>query len=344
MSEGDAWSAPDSGGAPGSAAYAAYPAMPKQPRDPDYVIWLSASVLFLVAGLLQAIMLLVHGHQITGTLEPLYDSVGFDVDFGVKALFMIACGVLLLNRRTREWAGGFAVGFGLFTLADYFWRLRPAELKSDFVTLGSWLYVAVYALGAAASVVALVALLRRRRTVGDARSRAERRVDRLVVVVLVFVAAVLWMVGTSLAWNRIGVGTGSGGIQHTEECCSWSQDNGWKQTAIVVGAITALALALFAATLNSKLRSTGVLFGIVAAGLPSVVSSVLTAIAPLPTAYGVHYRDFIPADTRIVVTVTTGFWTGVAALLLLCAAAVSRLALGARKAAYPQNELERIAS
>jgi hypothetical protein len=47
---------------------------------------------------------------------------------------------------------------------------------------------------------------------------------------------------------------------------------------------------------------------------------------------------------KVVQNVDSGFWTGVAALLLLGAAAVSRSALGARKAAYPPNELERIAS
>ena len=96
--------------------------------------------------------------------------------------------------------------------------------------------------------------------------------------------------------------------------------------------------------LRSKIRAAGVLLGLVAAGTPAVLTSVVNFIAPMPTLYGIHYRRLIGPEIKVVASPVGGFWLGIAALLMLCLAAISRLTLGPRKAAYPQNELERIAT
>ena len=377
MSEGDVWSLPDSPGtgdagnagnspaaqaaaptsatsgpaepnptaysSPGSLGYPAFPVMPNRPRDPADLAWLTAGVLFILAAVLQAAMLFSSTHKPSGD-EPLYDTVGFDVDFGVGVILMLACGALLLQRSAREPVGGFAVGFGLFTSVGGFSQLRPSRARADFGGLGAWLLDGVFTLIVAATVIVVIVLLRRRERVSDGRTWGERRVDRVIVVLLGLTGAVLWSISFLLTSRRIVVGSISSHVDRTYECCTWSQNDGWKQVAIPAASVTIVVLALIAATLRSKLRAAGMLAGVVACGLSTVASALVNRIAPLPALYGVHYRQQLPLDITIGYSVLTGFWVAVVGMLLLSAAAIARLALGARKAAYPPNELERIAS
>ena len=342
MSEGDVWSIrePSAAGYPRSVGV-----RPVLPPDPDYLAWLTVGVFFLIAGVLHAAVLFTRAHMVAGSVGPAYETIAIDAVFGARIVVMLGCGALLLVPRARALAGGLAVGFGLTLLSGYFWQLRPSNLRSQLYGLGSWLLVGAFALVTAATIIVLVVLLRRRERVSDARTAAERRADRVAAVALGFAGAALWWIATTLTWYRIGLsGSGGSGILTTDECCSWSQDDGWKQVGILVGGATILVLALFAATVNSKLRAAGLLLGVVAASLQDVVLSAITQIAPMPTLYGIHYRQLIPGDINIVSTATAGFWLSLVAVLLLSVAAVSRLALGPRKAAYPQSDLERIAS
>ncbi len=346
MSEGDVWSVHEpqtAADAEGVGSGAAPQVSLGRPQDPDYAAWLIAGVLFLLAGVLQAAVLFVDTRSLSGS-EPVYDSIAFDLEFGMGAAALLACGTLLLVRRARELAGALATGLGLAVLTGYFWQLRPSKLKSLLGGHGSWLLVGTYTMLALGTVTVLTVVLRRRERVVESRTKAERRADRVVAVVLGFGGAVFGCIAGALAWYRFGVGPASGGgIQSTFECCSWSQADGWMQSAVLANGATIVVLALFAATARSRFRAAGLLLGVVMAGLPDFAIAVAVQVAPLPTFYGIHFRQQFP-DTIAVGTATPGFWLGLIGLLLLSAAAVTRLALGSRTAAYPQNELERIAS
>lgn len=327
-----------------AVGYSAYPVMPARPPEPYPWAWLTAGILLLIAGVLQAAVLLANSNN--GVfVESGYYSLGLDVIYGVRAATMVACGALIFVRRTREFGGGLTVGFALVFVTNHMWQLDPTWLKFEANRFGTWLAYGVFALVFASAVIVLIVLLPRRRDrVGERRTRAERRLDRIVAVALGFTGALLWTIATLLGWLRLGEGTPTGGVDQVSECCSWAQDNGLKQVGILVGGAMAIVLALFAATLRSKIRAVGLLLGVVAAGLSDVLSQVASQIAPMQTVYGFHYRQIVPAGLRIVVTGAGGFWLALAAMLILCGAAVSRLMLGPRKAAYPQNELERIAT
>jgi hypothetical protein len=346
MSEGDVWEVQEPRAAGDIAGPPPAPSIVlERPRDTGFLAWVIAGILFLAAGVLQAATLFTDSRQVTGVVGPGYETVAFDVVFGIRTVVMLACGVLLLVSRVREFAGGLAVGFGLELLAGYFWQLRPSTVTSLFVGHGWWLLVGAYSALAMGTVIALVVLLRRRERVREQRTGAERRVDRVAAVSLGFAGAVFWWIAAALTWYRLSVTLSSGGSPLSRECCSWSDDDGWKQVGILAGGATIVVLALFAATARSKLRAVGLLLGAVAAGLQDLAVVIAIQVAPMPTMYGIHYRRVLPADSgSIAGTGTPGFWLALIGLLLLSGAAVTRLALGSRKAAYPQNELERIAS
>jgi len=307
---------------------------PRGQRENNRVAWLTAAVLFIAAGLAELAALLART-QLGPTTQPLYESAGTIVGQGIKAAVLVGCGALLRNRKTRDAACGLALGLVLIVDTNYFWKLRPSRLSREYDALGIWLSLAVLVLQTAGALVVLVLVVRQR---AHRRGR-QRRVDRVVAVLLGFIGAVLWVASNVLASYRLGVGTIFGGVQHSETCCSWAQNDGWNHLAVVLGGIAMIALALVAATVRAKARAAGFLFGMALVAFADVAVSVVSSLAPEPTFLGFHHRQLVGPSVIVTFTPTAGFWVELFAMLLLGAAGAFRLLLGPRMDRYRVSEL-----
>lgn len=298
------------------------------------VVWVFAAGFFFAAAVAQTATLFVRT-LVGSSSQMLYDSLGLDIAQFVRAALSLACGVLLINRRTRDAACGLALSLTLIDDSRYFWKLRPSTLTTEYDALGIWLSWGVFALQSLGAVAVVVLLVRRQAR----RGARQRRADRIVAVLLGFSGAVLWAISNPLASNRVTVGSVSGGSGRPRQCCSWTQVDSWNHVAIVLSAVTMIALALVAATVRAKARAAGFLFGLALAPLGDVAWSITSSIAPMPSLYGFHYRQYISASVTVADTPAAGFWIGLAGIVLIAAAGAFRLLLGPREDRYLVPEL-----
>ncbi|HEU5353091.1 MAG TPA: hypothetical protein VFU65_01440 [Actinocrinis sp.] len=305
--------------------------------------WLVAGVLFLLGGLAEAAALFAR--TLGGsTNQHVYESLGLLVGQCVKAVILLACGVLIMNRRTRDTACGLALGVVLIVDTNSFWRLRPSRLSSEYDALGISVSLANFALQAAGAIVVLVLVIRQRtrRTGHTRRTRRgapQRRADRVAAVLLGFGGAVLLTISNLLTSYRLTLGTIFGGPQRSQECCSWAQNDGWNHVAVVLGGTAMIALALLAATVRAKARAAGLLFGMALVSIPDVALTFASSVAPKQTFLGFHYRQFVGSDITLSFTPTAGFWIELVGMLLIAGAGICRLLLGPREDRYLVPEL-----
>lgn len=303
-------------------------------RESNQAAWLVAAALFIAAGLAEIATLFAHT-QLGPRTQPLYESIGPIVGQGIKAAVLVGCGALLRNRKTRDAACGLALSIVLIVDTNFFWKLRPSRLSREYDALGIWLSLAVFVLQTTGALVVLILVIRQQ---AHRRGR-QRRADRVAAVLLGFTGAVLWVASNALTSYRLGVGTVFNGVQHSETCCSWAQNDGWNHVAVILGGIAMIALALVAATVRAKTRAAGFLFGMALVPFGDVVVSVVSSLAPEPTFLGFHYRQLVGPSVIVTFTPTAGFWVELLAMLLLGAAGAFRLLLGPRTDRYRVSEL-----
>ncbi|HEU5425571.1 MAG TPA: hypothetical protein VFU74_01795 [Actinocrinis sp.] len=333
MSTDDAWAVREQSQPGRTEDGVAAEAIGKQ-REPDHLAWLIAGALFLCVGAAQLAMLFVRT-SIGSTSQMLYDSLAFDVVQGLRSALFLGCGMLLINRRTREAACGIALSAALIADIRYFWKLRPSTVTREYGAIGAWLSGAVFVLQSAGAVAVLVLLIRRR----TARGARQRRTDRIVALLLGFTGAVLWATSNPLAWYRIRFGSASGYAGRTDACCSWTQVDSWDRVAIVLGGLSMIVLAFVAATVRAKARAAGLLFGMALVPLGDVAWSITSSIAPMPSFYGFHYRQYLSPSVTVTDTPMPGFWIALIGVVLIAAAGACRLLLGSREERYLVPEL-----
>lgn len=317
-----------------------FPITAPRVREPDRIAWLVAALLVLAAGIVEAAFLFAHTSG-TEVRLPLNDSIDLDIDEGSRALMLITIGVLLLLRRTREAASGLALGLAAIWVARYFYMLRPSTLSQGIDTLGVGLFIAAFVLMAAGAVSVLtLTFVRRARATDRQRSRRrQRRPDRIAAVLLGFGGAFLCAIGALLAWVKASIGTTATGVTRTVSCCSWSEDDTWIKTAVVIGGVVIVVLAVFAATIRSKAFAAGVLFGVALLPIVEVLRVIVYGIFPAQSFYGIYASRAIMDITHVSISGDAGFWVGLTGVVLIAAAAVCRLVLGQREDRFQVPEL-----
>jgi hypothetical protein len=368
MSSDDAWSVPDSGAAPPAPAAAAGPAAdPSAPEaapalvptlapatasamapgpesgigtglgairrqqapEPNRALWPTVAGLFLAAGVTQVVYLFAHSETfVPGQAN--YELLSIDAFYGLRAVLVFACGALLLTERTRELAGGLALSVSVLSLAFYFASLRPSVINGTADRLARYMGAGATVLLIGAGIVALVAVLRERRR--GVVHRRQSRTNRVIAVVAGFLGAVFLLVGECIASYRVELRTQLG--EQTVQCCGLSRVSGWSAAELLVGTGVTLVLAVFAATLRSRKFAAGLLFGTTVLPLSNVAQVAALSAAPVQSIYGFNHRFSGFASIGVTSTPLAGFWLALLGLLLLAAAAVARLLLGARKNPY----------
>jgi hypothetical protein len=338
----DAGGAAGGAGGPGGGADAlAGLAAPPRPGEADRVLWLVTAGLLLIAGVVQLAFLVTRSVALAPNL-PNYDFLALDAFYGLRALVLLGCGVLLLGRRSRELAAGMALGIAGISLARYFVTVvHPSDMTRRNFVGGYWIGVASYVLSLLAGLVTLIAVLRRPAPAAPAApalrtTRRQSRSDRLVAVTAGFAGAVLWFIGECLDAYEVDVRSVSTGVGQAQRCCALSgRLTTWERGELVASGIALVALAVFAATLRSKSLGAGVVIGAVLIPLSDVVQALVIAAAPLPAVYSVHYQRFIGTLLTVDAKVVEGFWLTLVGLLVLTGAAAFRLR-GARDNPYPE--------
>src|SRR5258708_3701522 len=357
MSTDDAWALPETSAA-GYGAPVAYIQTGKA-QDAQRTLWLIVAGLFLVAGAAEFALLFVRSsNTLAGGLG--YEYLAVDAYYGLRAVVLLACGTLLLVRRTRELASAMAVGIALIWLTQYFYALRPATIARASHFADEWFYLASFALAVIGGVLALAAVSRRgARTAADAdpggdpgtvtrtgthTGPGQSMADRSVAVLVALAGAGLWILAQALAWQQFVLHTAQAGTINGARCCTWSQLGGWEHGSIIAGGLTALVLAAFGAMLRSKTRAAGLLLGLLLIPLSEVAENVVCVIAPMPALYSVNYRRLVGDSISLDYHVLAGFWLGTAGLVLFAVAALLRILLARRGDPYAHTALGRVRS
>jgi len=258
-----------------------------------------------------------------------YDILAIDGHYGLRAVLLAGSGVLLLLRRTRDLAAGLVLSVSLLAVAFDFGLLRPAVLHRQD-DLATWTTVGALGVLAVAGVLVLVAVARQNRP-AEARRRQDRK-DRVAAVTLGFFGAAILFLGVCL--DSVQVRLASAADAPAFQCCGWSHVDGWQQIGMALGGTAIVVLAVFAATLRWKALAAGLLVGVTWLPLAKAVEYVLIIVAPEKSFIGYNNSLSSLASIRLSAAPMGGFWLLLVGVLLLVAAAVSRLRLGRRENPY----------
>lgn len=302
MSAGNPWDAPTygTGGVPAPQNHPPGPGpwgLPARSQDPGRALRVVGVILFGLAAF--ANLLDLFGPD-SAWKNP-SDEAG-------TVLFVVGCALtaaLLLPRRTRDLAAGFAIAQALTETARYIYVIRPSYLGQwDWVQKIS--FTGSYATTALGGIIIAIAVLREQRVV--------TRVARMPVPALVLgIPAVLLYVVSLLVSDYSMLFSGD---STSFTCCSWSVSSGFDKTSYVLAAVALVACVLLAALATRPGFAKGVLGGVV---LFVLVETVVTAIQIfLPTqaefGFGSNTTDHLTAHPK------AGFWLELAGMALFAIA------------------------
>ena len=273
-------------------------------------------------------------------LQPIaYDFPAGDAYYGMRALCLLATACLLLNRRTREFGSGAALGIAVIWLALHFSSLGPVV---NFPKQDRWnelLYLASYAAALISAILVTVSVLKNRASVVGDSSRAAR----LTVALTGTIAAVASFIGSTMNWERSSVSIVSSlpGLNippKTSDCCTFAMQSSTEKAQLIASGVAVLALVVIAVVTRSRALGAGLIIGAVFVMLSEVAQTVAQTVAPIQSLRGIQASDAF-SNVNLTTVPLPGYWIAVAGLLLLVLSATLRILHGARRQPYAAHPI-----
>lgn len=233
---------------------------------------------------------------------------------------------LLLPRRTRGFAAGFALAQVLTETARFIFSVRPSAFD-EFNWAEKISNTGSYVITVPAGLVVAVAMLRERR--GAVRAPREP-IPTLALAVPGAVLAVLGLLIADYTWFY-------GGVPGGYPCCSWSSGDGFLKASYLLTAVAFAACVLLALLISRPGFAKGIWAGAAAFQAISAIVVLINTIAPTQAVYG--YQATTPSE-QVTAHPQAGLWFTLVGLALFAIAFLVQDAgrPGSSSAAYPRPQ------
>lgn len=323
----DQWAWVEPSGAEGAGLPEATPrSQGSKVRPAEYAV----AVLAFVAAVLQMVWLLTaKSVGSRGLTTPMHSFPQELASKPVAAAVVLGAGILVLTRRTRE-VGLCAVacigGLMAIDVTDY----NPRNFAPILSPAEPWVFLSNIICLGVAGVIAVVCLWSKRRAAHEVAPTT--RITRLVVVGAVAPAVVglgLFAIGAFMTIQRTEIG-GNASNPLVIRCCSFSQRDGYQQTADVLVCVALAVLVLIAALSRSRARSVALLAAPALFLSNGVFEYAAKFLWPEQAAFGIGGSSFDFGS--LTISPEPGYWLNTAGLALLIVAAAIRAQVGRRGA------------